>query len=148
MHNLIKYYGLQSLDCWLYFCVLLGDYDLELEYDKAYMRENDLNNNFDLIKHLRKSNKITSIRSHYNEKKLKIVDDFVGMFKFKVTDYTLHFSSSKDSYLFDDMDRFLLSVGDLSTSWLICLVEDTDEETVFSICLHNGILEGVYNRLR
>ena len=110
------------------------------------MRENDLNNNFELIKHLRKSNKITSIRSR-NEKKLKIVDDFVGMFKFKVTDYTLHFSSGKDSYLFDDMDRFLLSVGDLSTSWLICLVEDTDEETVYSICLHNGILEGVYNRL-
>ena len=111
------------------------------------MRENNLKNNFELIEHLSKSDRIKSIRSRYNKKKLKIVNDFVGMFKFKVTDYTLHFSSGKDSYLFDDMDRFLLSVGDLSTSWLICLVEDTDEETVYSICLHNGILEGVYNRL-
>ncbi len=111
------------------------------------MQKYELKTNFMLLKHLRKSNKITSIRSRYNENKLKIVDDLVGMFKFKVTDYTLHFSSSRDSYLFDDMDRFLLSVGDLSTSWLICLVEDTDEETVYSICLHNGILEGVYNRL-
>ena len=145
MNNLIKYFKLDSLDCWHYFCILLGDYDLELGCDRGYMRANNLRDNFELIKHLRDSHQIEAIRSRFNEKKLKIVDDLVGMFNITDTQYALHFSSDKD--LFDDMDRFLLSVGDLSTSWLKCEVEDTNEETVYSICMHNGILEGVYNRL-
>ena len=147
VNNLIKYFELDNLNCWLYFCVLLGDYDLELGCDNAYMRDNNIKNNFELIEHLRDSNQIKIIRSRYNEKKLKIVDDLVGMFNFTFTNYNLFFSSDKDSYLVDDMDRFLLSVGDLSTSWLKCEVEDTSEETVYSICINNGILKDVYNRL-
>ena len=149
MNNLLGYLRLQNHKTWLYFCVILGDRDIDLARNLNYLIKNRIDtrngNLIRLVNHLQSdemsslNNNFKNLRSFYDRDQLKSIDDLIAMFEFKNNRFEL-----TDSIQPTDFDRFILSVKDLKTCYLYSGVEDCTENNIFKLCQDNHILEQIY----
>jgi hypothetical protein len=153
LKHLLSHLKLSSYLTWLYFCVLLGDYDIGIDRNISYFRQKRIDtrngNIMNLIVHLRQnessmlSNNFSEIRYSYRDRRLvEIIDDLLALFKFKN-----HFYKFIDSVLIDDFERFITSIRDLKICYLSCFVEDCNEQSIYQICKETPILRGIYSNL-
>jgi hypothetical protein len=152
LKRLLSHLKLSSYLTWLYFCVLLGDYDIGFDRNIGYFREKRINTRdgfMNLINHLRQnessmlSNNFSEIRYSYRDRRLvEKIDDLLALFKFKNDCYKFF-----DSDSIDDFDRFIISTRDLKICYLSCYVEDCNEKSIYQICKDTPILRGIYSDL-
>jgi hypothetical protein len=153
LENLLSCLKLSSYLTWLYFCVLLGDYDIGLDRNIGYFKQKRIdtrNGNFmNLIAYLRQnessmlSNDFSEIRNSYRDRRLvEIIDDLLAFFKFENNSYKFIASVS-----IDDFERFIISIRDLKICYLSCYVEDCNEQSIYQICKDTPILGGIYSEL-
>jgi hypothetical protein len=148
--RLMEIVEIKNFQTWLYFCILLGESDINLSLNTIYMSKNSLKNKIDLINHLQTNeNKFIDegykrIRDEYNNYSLKLIDELFLKFEFKNSKYTTKFSS-KNSEKFDDFDRIILTLRDIKTIFLHSIIEDTSENHCYQICQKHQILEQIYS---
>ena len=92
MNNLLGYLRLQNHKTWLYFCVILGDRDIDLARNLNYLIKNRIDtrngNLIRLVNHLQSdemsslNNNFKNLRSFYDRDQLKSIDDLIAMFEF------------------------------------------------------------------
>ena len=151
LKNLLCHLNL-SYDTWLYFCVLLGDFDIEIERNIKYFKQKRIDTRYsnfmNLITYLKQnessmlSNSFSEIRNSYSYGLIKKIDDLLALFKFENKSYKFI-----DLILIDDFDRFIISTKDLKICYLSCLVEDCNEQSIYHICQDMEILQEIYTNL-
>ena len=170
--RLIKIIEFRNYRTWLYFCILLGDYffyilfisiiykaheillgdyDLKLAKNKTFMKTHCLENKTDLLDHMKKEecsliqNGYKQIRSSYshNYNLLRLIDELIANFEFKNNKYNIE-HSSHDLKKFDDFNRIILTMKDLNSIFLYCIIEDTNQKHVYQLCQHHHILQHIY----
>lgn len=153
VNDLLAYLDLKNYKTWLYFCILLGDYDYNLERNITYLKWNNLdtknNNLMSLVNHLKQyehsllHNDFYLLRSSYkSDEKLKKIDDIIDLFEFKALNFDFIIN---DQNQINDFDRFIINIKDLEECYLPCLVEDSNEKTVFNLCQENESLKHLYS---
>jgi hypothetical protein len=145
--RLIKILELRNFRTWLYFCILLGDYDINLISNKRFMNAHCLKDKKDLLDHLKKEessllqNGYKHIRNDYNHNNylIKLIDGLIQCFEFKNSKYKIEYSDK-----FDDFNRIILTMRDINTIFLYSIIEDTNQNHVYQICQYHHILEQIY----
>ncbi len=158
---------LKSLDLnfrsWFYFCILLGEEDVDLKRNDKYIKdigikvENGFINKYELMKIIKlfqnkkdemKGNNYSEIIDSFelNDDKLKI-NNLYKSFTFENELYCEKREEFIDCEKPDSFDRFITNIRDSKKCFLNCKIEDTDERSVFSICQDKQILNEIYFNL-
>ena len=123
--SLLDYFGLTSHKTWLYFCMLMGDNDIELSRNVDYFRAKRIDTRYgkwiNLINYLKENERhllqsdFKEIRSSYYRESLNKIDALIKQFEFKDNEYKLVEATN-------DFDRFVMSVKDLNKCFLNTMV--------------------------
>jgi hypothetical protein len=147
LKKVLEFYGI-SHKTWMYFGVLNGDYDLQLNRNNKYFLSKKINTrfkdfNFDLIYHLKENesknvnNNFSQIRNAYEKDDLIKVDKLIEKFEMKAN------QDNTDKF-YNDFDKSIEIFKTLNVNFLNCLIEDPNELTCFSIVQKNDIFNMVY----
>lgn len=144
-----------SYKSWLYFCILLGDYDAGFTRNSNYMRTNNIQKGTSFFKQLLDharlkqkaftQNNFQEIRETYSENDLQIVDQFIEMIEFKNTNF--EFITGINGSL-NDFDRFITILKDMKMTYFCCLTEDCGEKTVFDPVKKIGFYNTIYSLIK
>lgn len=144
LNKLLNYFCLESHKTWIYFCIMLGNNDdPELKRNSVYFKEYKINISGGcmdhLIAHLKLEEKtllesnFSRIRTSYifkQEVALKKIDQLIELFEMKNSQYRFAKSLISSSKI-DDFDRIFLTITNLNSFFISCLVENYQEDSVF-----------------
>jgi hypothetical protein len=147
LKKVLEFYGICH-KTWIYFGVLNGDYDLQLNRNNKYFLSKKINTrikdfNFDLIYHLKENefknvnNNFAEIRKAYDQVDLIKVDKLIDKFEMKAKDLIAE-------KFFNDFDKSIEIFKTLNLNLLNCLIEDPNELTCYSIVQKNDIFNIIY----
>ncbi|CAF1068673.1 unnamed protein product [Brachionus calyciflorus] len=132
-----------TLKSWIYLCIQLGDYDLDLNKNIKFFRAKKLDSRtseyYKLIEFFRRNqsefhrNNYQDIRNTYDRESLDKVDNLISLFEFKNTQ--IEYLESLNQTL-NEFDRFIYIIRTFKKVFFTCLIENyRDESSVFEPCL-------------
>lgn len=148
LKKVLAFYGICH-KTWMYFGVINGDYDLQLNRNNKYLLSKKINTrikdfNFDLIYHLKENeskyidSNFSDIRKAYDQEDLKKVDKLIEKFEMKTNQDT------KNDKFYNDFDKSIEIFKTLNLNYLNCLIEDPNELTCYSIVQKNDVFNMIY----
>ena len=148
LKKVLAFYGICH-KTWMYFGVINGDYDLQLNRNNKYLLSKKINTrikdfNFDLIYHLKENeskyidSNFSDIRKAYDQEDLKKVDKLIEKFEMKTNQDT------KNDKFYNDFDKSIEIFKTLNLNYLNCLIEDPNELTCYSIVQKNNVFNMIY----
>jgi hypothetical protein len=147
--KLCKYYDM-SYETYFYFCVCLGDYDIDLlRNEKLFKKIKCDTNDFNYLLAYFHQNKakfnstnFKAVRETYSQRCLNEIDKLHDLFTFKTleSDFIQGLNGS-----LNDFDRFILNFKDMKKVYLNSFVEDFKEENLFHSARHFQVLDLIYS---
>lgn len=147
LRNLLAYYRI-SFKTWIYFCILLGDYDFDLDknikFYKKYKLDLKTSVYHKVLDHFRYNEKkfhengYRDIRSTYDSNHISKVDKIIDKLEFKVT--KIEYLKSLNQNL-NDFDRFANKIKQFMIVFFPILIENFNQEpSVFAGCFESYYL--------